>query len=230
MNMETTRGGRPRKTPVFYGPFSDLIRAKMEQLGMKKPEEFAAYAGIARSVVYSLMAGRQSASGNWVKPSLETLVSLSKALDLPLVDLLERLYGEDEVLILPRAPLVGYVGAGPGLDEELDDVVYLDPVKYRKGRYASYRVRGNSMCAGRRPICHGNIIVVNLDIPYKPNWEVVARLEDGSHICKLYKEGPGGAYLMSTNPNETNGTPAVIPASEVAELKGIVTEVRSFLS
>lgn len=61
-------------------PFRNLIERKMKELDIRSVEEFGTRFGIARGTMYTLYSGRISRHGAPVKPSIETLVALSKAL------------------------------------------------------------------------------------------------------------------------------------------------------
>ncbi|APD10173.1 helix-turn-helix domain-containing protein [Thermus hydrothermalis] len=208
------------------GPFAEEILAAMKRLGMRRLEEFADAFGLGRTTVYNLVLGRK-VGNKWIKPSLDTVVRLSLALNIPVEDLIAKLY-EDEVPTLGQreevhVPVVGYVGGGPSQLEEIEERTVPVRVKGDARHLAAFKVRGNSMCAGKRPICHGDVIIVNTEDKGHPGAIVVARLENGEYVVKLLKNGA----LYSTNPEE-NGPP-VIPLDQVAEIVGRVVEVRSRL-
>lgn len=102
---------------------------------------------------------------------------------------------------MKKTPVMGIVGAGPGQFEPTLKSVYV-PTAVAKGRpLAAYEVKGDSMCGGKRPICDGDIIVVNLADKGCSGQVVVARLNDGSYVCKALKEDKFGRRLMSLNPS-----------------------------
>ncbi len=210
----------------LQGPFAREILAKMKEKGFRKLEEFADYYDIGRTTVYSLVIGRK-VGDKYIKPSLDTLTKLSVALEIPVEKLLERLYPEGSFLTRKEVgvPILGYVGGGPAQLEELEDRTVPVRVKGDASHLVAFRVRGNSMCAGKRPICHGDIIVVDTRDKGHPGAIVVARLNGHEYVVK--KMGPDGT-LYSTNPEEGNGPP-VIRRDEVAEIVGRVVEVRSRL-
>ncbi|WP_172960085.1 S24 family peptidase [Thermus scotoductus] len=193
-------------------------------MGFRKLEEFADYYNIGRTTVYSLVIGRKIGD-KYIKPSLDTLTKLSLALEIPVEQLIERLYPEGSFLTKKEVgvPIIGYVGGGPSQLEEIEERTVPVRVKGDARHLAAFKVRGNSMCAGKRPICHGDVIIVNTEDKGHPGAIVVARLENGEYVVKLLKNGA----LYSTNPEE-NGPP-VIPLDQVAEIVGRVVEVRSRL-
>lgn len=69
------------------GPFNEDIRKVMVERGWTKLEQFADHFGIGRTTVYSLVLGRQTSQGEWVKPSLDTIIKLSIALNRPVDEL-----------------------------------------------------------------------------------------------------------------------------------------------
>lgn len=222
-----------RRLPL-EGPFNDWIAERMDELGIRSVEEFARYAKIGRATMHNVIRGRVSPKGTWVKPSIETLEALAIALNRPIQELIFRLMPNapgSELMATPPAqiqvPVVGVVGAGPGQDVEIDDgYIFVEPAFARGKRLAAYRVFGDSMCAGRRPICHGDTIIVNLLDKGESGSVVVARLVDGTQVCKALKVDKFGKRLMSLNPLYTNSTPPVIPASDVAEIIGKVVRVQ----
>ncbi|MCL6529663.1 MAG: helix-turn-helix domain-containing protein [Meiothermus ruber] len=220
------RGGRPRLYPELNGPFNEWIDQAMKEQGIRSYNEFADKYGIGRSTLSNLRRGRQSPTGNWIKTDLRTLERLAVALGRPLTDVIERYYESENKLelIRPKVPLVGWVGAGPGQLVE-EDGIYVEP-ELAKGRdLIAFRVYGDSGCAGRFPICHNDIILVDRNDQGRPNWPVVARLNDGTYVCKLLKVERGGSYLISANPMASNG-PTTIPLQEVDQVIGSVVEVR----
>lgn len=221
--------GRPRKYPILNGPVNDLIFAAMKRDGITKPNEWADKWGISRTALRTAMVGRQSQAGTWVRPDIRTLSRLARALNVPLVYLIERFYedlSEDNPL-WPQVPVVGWVGGGSGEEEELEEYIPVAMKWSLRGDVVAFKVRGNSMCAGPKPICDGDIILVDRQDKGFPGSRVVARLSDGSYVCKLLKGDTKNRYLVSTNPSSDNSYPAVIPASDVEEIVGKVIEVRS---
>lgn len=224
---------RPRRDDL-KGPFNDDIRAKMDEWGWTKLEQFADHYRIGRTTVYALVLGRQSSAGEWVKPSLDTLIRLAIALEKPVEELLERLYPEIDLPKAVGAPasmadvsVLGFVGAGPGQEALISDGSVYVSRRFARGKdLVAYRVRGDSMCGGKRPICDGDTIVVNREDKGASGSPVVARLKDGTHVCKALKEDKFGRRLMSLNPLYTNATPPVIPADDVAEIIGKVVMVQ----
>jgi len=210
------------------GPFNDLILEKMREWEINSLEEFSRRVGIPRGTIYYLVRGRQTKAGTWVKPNIDTLVALSKALDVPLHELVYRLEPSApgyEYRFEHHISILGYVGGGPPQLEEIGDRTVPVRVKGSASHLVAFKVRGNSMCAGRRPICDGDIIIVNTQDKGHPGAIVVARLDGNSYVVK--RMGPDGT-LYSTNPEEPNGPP-VIPVDQVAEIVGRVVEVRSKL-
>lgn len=218
------------------GPFNDWIAARMDELGIQSIEEFARYAKIGRATMHNVIRGRVSPKGTWIKPSIETLEALAIALNRPIQDLIFRLMpnapGSELAATSPtlvQVPVVGVVGAGPGQDIAIDDddgFIAVEPSFARGKKLVAFKVVGDSMCAGKRPICHGDIIVANLLDKGTSGSVVVARLVDGTQVCKALKIDKFGARLMSLNPMYTNSTPPVIPADEVSEIIGKVLLVQ----
>lgn len=203
------------------GPFNKEIRARMEELGIKTTEQFADHFGIGRSTMYSLLVGRKSPAGTWIKPSLDTTVALSRALELSPNTIIKRLYSDislPEDNQIHRVTIVGAVGAGPGQLSSIDDSIVV-PSELARGReLVAFRVVGDSMCSHRRPICDGDIIVVNRLDKGSIGAIIVARLDDNSYVCKKLQRD----RLVSTNIEADSSIAPVIAASEVAEIVGKV--------
>jgi repressor LexA len=223
--------GRPRKHPELKGPFNDLILTRMNQLGLGL-DDFAEYAQISRSVMHSLIKGRMSENGTWVKPSVDTLFALAKALNAPAHDLLYRLDPEADMtmLELPQnslgVPIAGFVGAGPGQNNALEETAIPVSLAFARGKnLIGYQVRGDSMAGGRHPIYDGNYVLVNTSDKGISGQVVVARLRDGSMVCKAFKADKFGTRLISTNPLYTNSAPPIISAFDVEEVIGRVVRV-----
>ena len=174
--------------------------------------------------------------GNPVKPSLDTLVLLAKALDEPLHRLVYMLApdapGADESGVVEpgfrrfRVGVAGWVGAGPEQLEEINGEYVFVEDNFAEGKeLQAFRVRGDSMAAGKRPIYDGDIVIVNTKDKGYNTAAVVARLVGGPYVCKMLKDDRFGRMLVSANPVHTNGTPTSIPIDEVDEIIGRVVRV-----
>ena len=216
------------------GPLNDLILARMKAISISSLAEFADHAGIGRATLYNLVQGRVSANGTSVKPGLDTLVRLAEALNVPAHELLYRLEPDargmdfaspilNDVVAIDR---VGYVGAGPGENEECQSEQVWVSKRFAAGKnLLAYTVRGNSMAGGKRPIHDGDTIIVNTLDKGSSGDAIVARLYDQVYVCKALKQDKFGKRLMSTNTFYTNSTPPVIPASDVEEIIGKVVRL-----
>jgi len=225
---------KARKLEDLEGPFNDLIAKKMRQLGIANLEEFSEIAGIGQTTLYNLVLGRVSESGRQVKPSIDTLARLSNILEVPLGDLVYRVAPE----AFPPTSLAGgqalevhvagWAGAGPGADEEASRKPILVEDWFARGKdLVAFKVRGDSMAAGKRPILDGNIVIVNRKDQGHNTDSVVAQLLDGAYVCKMLKDDRHECQLVSRNPEHTNGTPSTIPFDHVARIVGkVVRTVR----
>jgi repressor LexA len=223
----------PLEPNKLNGPFNDLIQSRMKELGLSSVGAFAEYAQVARATMYNVVAGRISENGTYVKPSTDTIFALARALRRPAHELLYRLdpeaYGATEAPRPPNlvtVPVIGFVGAGPGQSEMLEQshVCVSSEFAARKDLVA-FQVRGDSMEGGKRPIRHGDRVVVNRADKGASGDAVVARLSNGTMVCKLHKDDLFGWQLLSANPMHTNGTPSRIMQDEVAEVIGRVVQV-----
>lgn len=230
----------PKRIAALEGPLNHLIAQRMRELGFQRLEQFAHYAGVGEATLYSMVLGRRTLSGERTRPRLDTLVSLSHALEKPLGELVylvapeglsaEPTSGEScDSVAVRRYPLhvAGWVGAGPSQDdnEEGSREVYVES-EFAVGKdLRAFLVRGDSMAAGKRPIQDGDLIIVNtLDKGYNTA-SVVARLVDDSYVVKMLKDDKFGRLLQSRNPEHTNGTPSAIPMEQVAEIVGRVVRI-----
>jgi repressor LexA len=228
---------RPVSKPAdeFSGPFRDRILRRMEQLGMARLEQFAEFSGIGATTVYGLVQGRVSRHGKYVKPSLETLARLADALEVPLHELVYELEpaargaenaDPGKVLRLPVL-VAGWVGAGPVQEDEiLDDSVWVDAHVAHSRDLVAFRIRGDSMAMGPRPIFNGDIVLVDRNDKGHHGAAVVVRLATEGYVCKVLKDDRFGWKLVSTNPGATDGTPPYIDAEDVSEVVGRVIETR----
>lgn len=241
--MNQSKGGRPseaqedKQTPSprneLNGPFNTRIAARMKQLGMRKLEDFADHFGIGRTTVYSLVRGRVAPGGGWVKPSVDTLVKLSEALETPLHVLVYELepgaFGHNTVAPMQSVPVgrAGWLGAGPEQNEEINDTIWVEADFARGKDLVAFRIRGDSMAAGRHPIYDGDTVIVNRLDKGHNNSQVVARLTNDGHVCKLLKEDRFSdvVRLASANPEHLNGTPTTIAPEDIAEIIGRVVRV-----
>lgn len=215
---------------------AELIRSKMKTEGLDSISEFADKHGIGRSTLYELVRGRTRTRGAWVHPSLTTAIALAKALDRPLHEIIyllepdapgaETTMASDAPLMQVDVEVAGWVGAGPSQDYQSSEKPIWVDLEFAQGKeLRAFRVRGDSMAAGKRPIYDGDIVLVNaLDKGYNTA-SVVARLKDDSHVVKMLKDDRFGQLLQSRNPEHTNGTPSAIPLSEVDDIIGRVVKI-----
>jgi|GEM_PF-1038420 repressor LexA len=215
---------------------ADLIRDKMEREGLETITDFADKYELGRSTLYELVRGRSRTRGAWVHPSLQTTIALARALERPLHEIIyllepnapgaEATLASDAPLLKVNVEVAGWVGAGPAQDSEAQEPPIWVDLNFARGKeLRAFRVSGDSMAAGKRPILDGDIVIVDvLDKGYNTA-SVVARLADDSYVVKMLKQDRYERQLQSRNPEHTNGTPSVIPISEVAEIVGRVVKI-----
>lgn len=236
--MTTTR----KELQLSRGKLNALIVRAMRRDGFDKLTEWLDHHGLARSTFYSMIRGREASSGAWIKPSLDTLATFATALGVPLHDLI--------YLLMPDAPgapavhelaadlgrfppttyvpveVAGWVGAGPEQNEaELETTIPLENSFVRARALRAFRIRGDSMAAGKEPIYDGDTVIVHAGGPFENSDAVVARLRNDHYVCKVYKNDRYGELLQSRNVDHTNGTPSAIPIADVSEIVGRVVRV-----
>ena len=223
------------------GPFNALIVRAMRRDGIKEITKWADHWGIGRTTLYALLRGREAKSGKWMKPSIDTLVLLSKALGKPLHELVYIIEPDAPGAELVRAQrpaesllgvrmvelqVAGWCGAGPDqFDELLDEHVCVEEDFVRGRDLVAFRIRGDSMEAGKNPIYNGDTVLVDRSDKGYDTASVVARLSSGGYVCKTLKDDKFGVNLVSANPNYTNGTPPYIPRADITEIVGRVVRV-----
>lgn len=200
----------------------------MRRDGITRPDQWADKWGIGRTALRTAMVGRQSEAGTWVRPDVRTLSRLGKALGVPLIYLIEQFYDDlgDAQALWPQVPVIGWIDAG-GVGEEDIQPKYV-PVNMDlalQGTVVAFRVRGNSMCSGLRPIYNGDVILVDSQNKSRAGSRVVARRADGSYVCRSLALGP--TSTLSVRPSD-NPSSAMIPLSSEEEVVGKIVEIRSF--
>lgn len=217
---------------------TQLIADKMFSDHLKSFQEFADRYGIGRSTLYELVRGRSRTRGAWVKPSLDTMVALARALDRPLHELIYLIEpsapGATEAAAIADMPtmarvevqVAGWVGAGPDQFEEiLDEHAYVEQSFARGKDLRAFRIRGDSMAAGRAPIQDGDLVLVDANDKGENTASIVARIDDNGFVCKMLKDDKFGKLLQSRNVEHTNGTPTAIPIDRVTEVIGRVVRI-----
>lgn len=115
--------------------------------------------------------------------------------------------------------VAGRVGAGPEQDWELEQYVYVER-DFDEGRdLVAFKVEGDSMDGGSRPIAGGDLVIVDRKKGGEFNSPVVARLSDDGYVCKRLRPGN---FLDSANPAYDDPDYAVIAPDRVAEVVGRV--------
>jgi repressor LexA len=211
------------------GPLTSLVADRMKQLGHRNVAEFAAYAGISESGMYSVLNGRIE-EGVPIIPKWQTMVALARALERPTHELLYILDpsapGADLQFDVTTVPvyMAGCVGAGPEQLHELEDKIYVE-AEFAQGRdLVAFKVCGDSMAGGRRPIYDSDVVIVDRNVGAEVNMPVVARLKNDGYVCKRFR--PGG-ILDSANPEYVDPELSLISPDQVAQLVGRVVRVQS---
>lgn len=74
---------------IGQAPLTNLIRARMNELGIDTLDKFAESIVVVHSIMYDLYSGRRDNAGQLVTPTLEVLFKLEIALNTPIADLVE---------------------------------------------------------------------------------------------------------------------------------------------
>lgn len=230
--MPTPPDDKPRSPDAsqLRGPINGLITDRMRALGLRNVREFADYAGISRTSIHELLRGRSTINGVWMKPSLDTLTRLAKALDRPTHELLYLIEPEAPGAGVPlaadvrqvRVAIAGHAGAGPDQFQTLDEHTYVER-EFARGRdLIAFRIKGDSMAAGKHPIYQDDLVIVDRKLQGEINSAVVARLANDGYVCKRLRPGN---ILDSTNPDFTDPELAVITPDRIGEVVGRVVRI-----
>jgi repressor LexA len=225
------------KLRAAQGPFNSRLVELMRTHELTTLDQLADRLGVGRSTLHNMAFGRATPAGRAARPSLEVLLRLAEALRVPVHTLIYELeplaYGHDMVLdsaVDPEVRLVkvlvaGWVGAGPDQFREDGENLWVDARAVGQRRVLGFRIQGDSMDAGRLPIRNGDIVLVDLDDKGSHGQPIIARLSNDGYVCKLLKADRHDHALYSANIPHTNGTPTMIPLSEVAEVVGRVYHI-----
>jgi SOS-response transcriptional repressor LexA len=91
---------------------------------------------------------------------------------------------------------------------------------------AAFRIRGDSMEGGKRPIFDGDLVIVDLRRQRSRQHPGGRTPQDNGFVCKQLKIDKFGVNLVTLNADYTNGTPPYISESQIAEMVGRVVETR----
>lgn len=213
------------------GPLTAYVVNAMRRDNIPTVKEWAAHHGLARPTLYALLRGRATATGVLVKPSLDFLKAFSDAVRAPLHELLYILEPDalgagtafsDQVRKVP-VYVPGRVGAGPLQSSPTDQTVYVE-AEFAQGKdLIGFRIEGNSMEGGKRPIFDGDIVLVNRHDTGTNGSVVVARIEDDGYVCKKVRD----TFLVSTNPEYTQSGLTIISPDRISQIVGRVVRVIS---
>jgi phage repressor protein C with HTH and peptisase S24 domain/transcriptional regulator with XRE-family HTH domain len=243
----------PRPDSPLYADLETAMLDYRLQVG-DDIRAFAQMSNMVPEVLEAVYYGGRDAEGRLVHPPVGTLEDIADVLGKSRASLMSRYLARrdtnptfftredleklrkqdwsegslDQPVMRPVAVhIAGWVGAGPDEDEEAE----LPPVwveeRFARGKdLLAFKIRGDSMAGGRRPIFDGDLVLVNKHDKGHDGAAVVARLRSEGYVCKVLKDDRFGRHLVSSNPDYTNGTPPYIPSDEVAELIGRVIEIR----
>ena len=202
----------------------------MRKHGIGNVRDFADYAGVSRAAVYDLIRGRSTINGTWMRPSLETLLKLAGALNIPTHELLYLLEPDAPGANVPLAsevaqvPIIiaGHVGAGPDRSDAADGVTYVEQEFAAHRELVAFRVKGDSMAGGKHPIYNDDLVIVARGQEGEINMPVVVRLDSDGYVCKRLR--PGGS-LDSANSDFLDPELAVITPDRIAGIVGKVVRI-----
>lgn len=107
----------------------------------------------------------------------------------------------------------------------LDEHICVEESFVRRRDLVAFKIRGDSVEAGKNPIYSGDTVVVDRGDKCYDTASVVARLNTGGYVCKTLKDDKFGVHLVSANTLYTNGTPPYIPQADIAEIVGRVVRI-----
>ena len=215
--------------------------------------EFAIMRGLTPETLHAIFYGGQDGKGKLAQPPMSTLRTLALVTENPISKLMyaylddpnsNRMFFENEdadreastalsYRLQDRTPpmrrievkIAGSTGVSTGLREE--PPIWIEARRAKGRDLVAFRIQGDSMEGGKRPILDGDLVIVDRDNKGQDAVPVVARLRalGGMYVCKLLKDDQFGKGLFSLNTSHTNGTPSYIPIEEVEEIVGRVIEV-----
>ena len=191
------------------GPLNALIVRSMRRDDIKEVTKWADHWNIGRSTMYNLLRGRETTSGTWVTPSVETLIKLARAFQMPLHEIIyliepdapgaELVRSQAQGAVQPSVgvrelpvQVAGWCGAGPDQHEEvLGEHVCVEQSFVRDRDLVAFKIRGDSMEAGKNPIYSGDTVLIDRADKGYDTASVVARLVSG----RLRLQNPQGRQV-----------------------------------
>lgn len=209
--------------------FKEFLADLMDQKRIKTVSAFADLLGISRDTFY----GWQRSSR---KPDLESLVKLARMSGRPLHELVYladptapgagTIIDEGAVVRVP-VKVAGWAGAGPDQLKATEAEVYVEESFAAGKNLMAFRIFGDSMQGGKRPIFDGDTVIVNQNDKSLEGFAVVARINDDGYVCKKPLLSAHGRLqqLVSTNLDYDDPAFRVIENERVAEVVGRVVRV-----
>lgn len=219
------------------GPFNADLAAYMRRHSLTRLEEFAQHSGIGATTLYNLVLGKKTASGTTVKPSVDTLRRLADTLQIPMHELVYKIepdaYGSGLLLSTGHQAAVqvpvrvaGWVGAGPTQLTSEESHIYVEEAFAAGRQLVAFKIFGDSMEGGKRPIMDGDIVVVN-QLDKTLVGTLVARVHGDGYVCKKPLVDHQGQLqqLVSTNLDYSDPDFRVIDRARIDEIVGRVVRV-----
>lgn len=213
------------------GSFLKQLRGKMTY------REASEKSGLSHSYIRYLEIGKRPGTNAPIKPTPDTLKSLSIAYNYDYQKLMEMAgymnHVEKEFKLLPDAtpydptnmiklPILGTVRAGEPIimNEHIEGYEYVEPDVLRGRPGFVLRVKGDSMTGDY--IFEGDKVIVVTDEDFAPSDIVVVAINGYDATLKRVKQQEGICILISSN---TAYEPMIYPVSEV-HIIGKVVQVR----
>lgn len=183
---------------------SEIVRNYRTAHGLSM-EAMAARCGRTKPYIHQLENGNPK-TGKEVRPGLDTIVLLAKAMNMD-IDELVRMLNDDTVISLQpmqkirnaiRIPVLGKVVAGIPIEATEDVLGYVEITERmaRTGDYFALRIKGDSMMPN---ICDGDTVIVKKQESVE-NGDIAIILVNGNDAtCKKVKFNTNGITLIGYN-------------------------------
>jgi SOS-response transcriptional repressor LexA len=192
--------------------FGDWLQNQLDRKEWSQ-SDLARVSGLSTTTISKYIAGPD-------KPSrLKTILSISRALAVPVVEVQAAIRGEEDLQPARRSraelraefdatepieiplikDLVAHMGAGGGF---VDDYVYLSPSSRRRSHrhIRAIRARGDCMIP---EIADGDVVIFDMDAEYHPRDVVVAKA-DGHAVVRRLMEVAGRMVLRADATGDTH--------------------------
>jgi repressor LexA len=179
---------------------SEIVRRYRKSHGLSM-QDMATLCGRSKPYIHQLENGNPK-TGEEIKPTLETLKMLAKAMNIKIDELVRMIDGDTVIELKPRKgvqiPILGRVVAGVPIEATENILGYEEITEHMActGEYFALRIKGDSMFPN---ICNGDTVIVKKQETVESGDIAIVLINGNEATVKKVKFNSNGITLIGFN-------------------------------